>query len=116
MNAIKETAVDCNIFNPYNKSEKLVCYGFGKVSTNAFASYPTLGEDILEKSEVAVTKQIIKLKASKPIDGVIYAIDPKTMDAYDMESYESAQKGLGELVLVGKIVQVEKNKFRLDKL
>lgn len=116
MNAIKETAVDCNIFNPYNKSENLVCYGFGKVYTNAFSSHPTLDEDILDKSEIAVKKQTIKLKASKPIDGVIYAIDPTTLDAYEMESYELAKKGQGELVLVGKIVQIEKNKFRLDKL
>ncbi len=116
LNAVKETAIDCNIFNPYNKNENLVCYGFGKVSTNAFASHPTIDEDLLDKPEIAVKQKVLKLKASKPIDGVIYAIDPVNMDAYDMESYEQAKLGKGQPILVGKIVVVGKGKYRLDKL
>ncbi len=116
LNAVKETAMDCNVFNPYNKNENLVCYGFGKVSTNAFASHPTLDEDLLDKPEIAVKQKVLKLKASKPIDGVIYAIDPVNMDAYDMESYEQAKLGKGQPVLIGKIVQIGRGKFRLDRL
>jgi hypothetical protein len=114
LKAIKETAIDCSLYNPLNKEENLVCYGFGKVASNAFASYPTLEQDLGEKDDVNVKKAVLKLKATKPIDGVIYAIDPKTNNLYDMKSYEQAQEGKGELILVGKI-RKEGKQFVVDK-
>lgn len=115
LNAVKETAIDCSLYNPLNKDENLVCYGFGKVDSTAFASYPTLEQDLSERQEINVKKRKLVLKASKPIDGVIYAIDPKTLDAYDMNSYQQALIGAGELILVGKIVKIGKG-FRIDKI
>jgi hypothetical protein len=108
LDAVKETAIDCSLYNPTNKDENLVCYGFGKVDSNAFASYPTLQQDLSERQEMNVKKNALKLKASRPINGIIYAIDTKTLDAYDMESYKQALAGTGELILVGKIVKVGK--------
>ena len=108
LDAVKETAIDCSLYNPLNKDENLVCYGFGKVDSNAFASYPTLQQDLSERQEMNVKKNALKLKASRPINGVVYAIDTKTLDAYDMESYKQALAGTGELILVGKIVKVGK--------
>lgn len=108
LDAVKETAIDCSLYNPLNKDENLVCYGFGKVDSNAFASYPTLQQDLSERQEMNVKKNTLKLKASRPINGVVYAIDTKTLDAYDMESYKQALAGTGELILVGKIVKVGK--------
>ena len=115
LNAIKETAIDCSIYNTLNKDENLVCYGFGKVTSNTFSSYPTLQEDLSDVQEINIKKTKLKLKATKPIDGIVYAINPKTMEAYDMASYQQALQGTGELVLVGKIVKVGKV-FRLDRL
>ena len=106
LDSIKETAVDCNLYNPYNKEENLVCYSFGKVTSNSFASYPSIDKDLGEMEEVNIKKVKLKLKASKPINGVIYAIDPKTMNAYDMESYNRTLEGVGELELMGKIEKV----------
>ena len=110
LKAVKETAIDCNLYNPFNKEENLVCYGFGKVNSNAFSSYPTIDQDLGEMDDINQKKTKLKLKATKPIDGIIYAIDPSTMLAYDMESYKQAQEGRGELVQVGKISKVG-NKF-----
>ena len=108
LDAVKETAVDCSLYNPTNKEENLVCYGFGKVDSNAFASYPTLQQDLSERQEMNIKKSKLKLKASRPIDGVVYAIDTNTLDAYDMNSYNQALAGTGELILVGKIIKVGK--------
>lgn len=108
LDAVKETAIDCSLYNPTNKDENLVCYGFGKVDSNAFASYPTLQQDLSERQEMNIKKSKLKLKASRPINGIVYAIDTKTLDAYDMESYKQALAGTGELILVGKIIKVGK--------
>ena len=115
LNAVKETAIDCNLYNPFNKEENLVCYGFGAVKSNAFSSYPDIEKDLGEMDDINIKKTKMKLKESKPIDGVIYAIDPATMNAYDMDSYREAQKGRGELVQVGKIVKVG-NKVTFQKI
>jgi hypothetical protein len=105
LDAVKETAIDCSLYNPTNKDENLVCYGFGKVDSNAFASYPTLQQDLSERQEMNIKKSKLKLKASRPINGVVYAIDTNTLDAYDMNSYNQALAGTGELILVGKIIK-----------
>jgi hypothetical protein len=106
LKSIKEVAIDCSLYNPYNKDENLVCYNYGKVTSNDFASYPDINQDLGEMDEVNVKKTKLKLKASQPINGVVYAIDPKTMDAYDMNSYKEAQEGRGQLLNVGKIVKL----------
>ena len=115
LDSIKETSIDCNLYNPFNKEENLVCYGYGKVTSNSFSSYPTIDQDLGEIEEINVKQKKINLKASKPINGIIYAIDPKTLDAYDMESYNRALKGIGELELVGKIEKVGKNLVFMPK-
>ena len=116
LNAVKETAVDCALFNPLNKEENLVCYGFGKVESNAFASYPTLDQDLGEIEEIGAKKARILLKETKPIDGVVYAINPRTLELYDLESYRESLAGTGELILVGKAVKTGRGQFRIDKL
>jgi hypothetical protein len=115
LDAIKETAIDCSLYNTSNKDENLVCYGYGKVTSNAFASYPTLQQDLGELDDANVKKTKLKLKASKPIDGVIYAVNPQTLEAYDMKSYEEALKGTGELILLGKISKEGKS-YVLNKI
>jgi len=108
LKSIKETAVDCSLYNSSNKEENLVCYGFGKVTSNAFGSYPTLAEDLSDVPEINVKKEKLKLKMTQPINGVVYAINPNTLEAYDLESYKQAKEGRGELVYVGTIQPEDK--------
>jgi hypothetical protein len=61
LTAVKETAMDCSLYNKGNKDEKLVCYSFGKVSTNAFGSYPTLEQEVAEKGVQEVRETKVKL-------------------------------------------------------
>ena len=58
----------------------------------------------------------VKLKETKPIDGVKYAIDPKTFELYDLESYKQMLEGKGELLYIGKAVKTSRGQFRIDKV
>ena len=93
LNAIKETAVDCNLYSAVNKKgdENLVCYGYGKVESNAFSSYPSFERDKQEKSGKEVNKinwqgQIIMDK------GVQYALNTDTKEVYDYVDYLNAKE------------------------
>ena len=71
------------------KSENLVCYNLGKISTNAFLSYPTLEQDLLEK-DVEETRDI-KLTLIKITSGdKTFALNKKTGDLYDYDVYKEA--------------------------
>ena len=111
--AIKETAIDCTLYNKESNSEDpLVCYGFGKVSSNQFGSHPTLEEDIQQPLAEQAMKEV-KWTATKIKDknGVEYAINPKTNEVYDLESYERHIETGSELQLIGNIiVRMEKGK------
>ncbi len=99
LNATKETAIDCALFNPYNKDENLVCYGFGKVSSNQFSSFPRIEQDFGQNEEANVKQVKLKLKLTKEIDGVVYLYDADGLEIYDRDAYDNK----GELVPIGKI-------------
>ena len=111
LDAIKETSIDCNLYSSTNKEENLVCYGFGKVISNQFASYPTLEQDMGELQDINIRKQKIALKLTKEIDGVKYLYDPKTFDVYDSDAYNENE----ELIVIGKIVKKGKG-FIIEKI
>ncbi len=97
LTAVKETAIDCALYNT-NPEEPLVCYGFGKVSSNNFGSYPVLEVDRSQKPELtSVKKQLIAIT----VDDIPYAMDKRTNIVYEMESYKKAKAKTGELIPVG---------------
>lgn len=101
LTSIKETAIDCSLYNT-NSDEPMVCYGFGKVMSNNFGSYPTLETDLSEKTEINVKTEKMML-VGITVDGVKYAMDKKTNNVYDFESYKRAKEKKGELVSIGKL-------------
>jgi len=115
LRAVKESAIDCNIYSVLSKkddpdSEKLVCYGFGKVESNKFSSYPTLEKDQSEK--LGLDNKRIDWKATKvKIAGKDYAMNERTNEIYDFESYQQAVQGNGEPRLIGRLVN-EGNKMK----
>ena len=97
LTAVKESAIDCTLYNT-NPKEPLVCYGFGKVTSNNFGSHPILEIDRSQKPEVvSAKKQLVKIT----INGVDYAMDKLTKMVYEFESYKKAKAGTGELISVG---------------
>jgi hypothetical protein len=112
LQAVKETAVDCNVYSSLSTTDKpVVCYGFGKVESNSFASYPSFEVDKIDKevvSKIQWTAQEITFA------GKTFALRTETMEVYDMDSYKQAvQNPNMEPTLVGKLIK-EDGKYKIE--
>jgi len=112
LQAVKETAVDCNVYSSLSTTDKpVVCYGFGKVESNSFASYPSFEVDKIEKevvSKIQWTAQEITFA------GKTFALRTDTMEVYDMDSYKQAlQNPNVEPTLVGKLIK-DDGKYKIE--
>jgi hypothetical protein len=117
LNAVKESAIDCSLYSAQSANkdgdEKLVCYGFGKVESNQYSSYPTLEKDRGVKEGLDVKK--INWRGVKITEnGVDYALNQSTNELYDMNSYIRAVNTGSEPILVGKLL-IENGKYRIVK-
>jgi hypothetical protein len=97
LTSVKETAIDCSLYNS-SSNEPLVCYGFGNVEPQSFASYPMLERDAQEKD---VDKKTAVKLVSLTVDGVKYAVNKATMEVYDFASYVNAKEKRGQLMKLG---------------
>ena len=107
LRVIKETAMDCSLYvSSHNKQEKtpLVCYGFGKVTTNEFSSHPILETDlqnttnvqqVLSSTSEGTGQGLAALREEKwkgmvvEIAGIKYAMNPKTNEVYNLANYNT---------------------------
>jgi hypothetical protein len=104
LRAIKESAVDCNIYSGMKQganTDPHVCYGYGLVESNNYSSYPSFNIDTNVKDGLDV-KTINWKGVKKTVNGVQYALNPKTNQLYDLDSFKRAQKGEGQPVYIGK--------------
>ena len=114
--AVKESAVDCNLYSGTSKKdeEAMVCYGFGKVESNQYSSYPSFERDLQDKGGLDVKKvrwEGIEIKENNET----YVLNPNTNDVYYYDSYKNALELGTELLLYGKLVKV-KGKARIEKV
>jgi hypothetical protein len=85
MNAVKETAMDCSLHK--GKDSSLTCYSFGNPKPENFSYVPSLENEEEDKvSQLNKVKITWKARAVT-INGKKYAINEKTMEVYDFESY-----------------------------
>jgi hypothetical protein len=116
LRAVKETAVDCQLYASVKKKdgkedEPLVCYGFGKVESNRFSSYPSLENDQIEKEDLNM--KIKKWAAKKvTINDITYAYNEATQELYDYDSYERAAETGINPILMGRLVN-EQGMYRI---
>ena len=113
LTAIKETAMDCSLYSASNSKEHLVCYGYGKVDSNNFSSYPTLEQDQSEKDEINQQMKKLVLKPVE-IEGIKYQWDDRTGNVFDHESVIRAKKTGEDLVFIGRLVR-DRDRWRLDR-
>ena len=85
LKSIKETSIDCSL---YANNEDLVCFNFGKITSNQFGSFPSIEEDEQTKDEGKKTKLKLQKITSK---GVEYAIDSNN-NVYDINDYKKSLK------------------------
>jgi hypothetical protein len=97
LNSVKETSVDCTLYD--NSKEGLVCYNYGFAKTNEFSSFPTYEED----KEVREGTDVKKVKAKieeKTVGEIKYAFNPVTTELYDLAAYKKKPR---QVVVVGKL-------------
>ena len=105
LKAVKETAMDCSLHK--SKEEKLVCYTFGKVSSNEFSSVPNLEMDATQKTDLNVNKAKITGRTVE-IYGVKYIQRKEKNGKYTDELYNAETQELaGRLVIEGDKVRIE---------
>ena len=110
LKAVKETAMDCSLHKSKSGSkneEKLVCYTFGKVSSNEFSSVPNLEMDASQKTDLNVNKAKITGR-TVDIYGVKYIQRKEKNGKYTDELYNAETQELaGRLVIDGDKVRIE---------
>ena len=111
LKAVKETAIDCSLYNS-SSDENLVCYGFGEVEKQSFASYPMLERDAQEKE--VERKVQVKLVAITEND-IKYALNRESLVVYDFASYLNAKEKRGQLMAVG-VYDMRTRKIVFDKV
>lgn len=126
LNAVKETAIDCNLY----KYDDVTCFSFATTDSNKLSYNASISSE--QSDRVAVmNKQEIKLIASKiSLDGMDYAFvkDEKllkkyskknivqTGNLYDYDSYLRSQKGIGNAVVIGKLLIFNSGKYQIEKI
>lgn len=116
LQAVKETAVDCTLYSKMSNSKEkpMVCYGYGKVESNAFGSYPMFEMD-KEQKQGLDAKYINWDIQTITIQGIEYALRTDTMELYTYASYEQAVKNPGiEPDYVGRLVN-ENGAYKIVK-
>ena len=109
LQAVKETAIDCNIYARTSKSTDtpMVCYGYGKIESNTFSSYPSFEMDKRQKEGLDVAKITWDVQKVN-IQGTDYALKKNTMELYDYKTYNEALTNPNiEPARVGKLTKVD---------
>lgn len=112
LHSIKETAIDCELYS--SKDNDIVCYGYGKVSSNTFDSYPSFRND--KKNDKLLNQKTIEWIATElKIGDKVYALNDETNEVYDMDSYNEAVDSNGQVQpkYIGMFVQTGPGKGQI---
>ena len=102
--AIKEAAIDCQVFSSKNAKEGLDCLSFGDPNNTSFAYNPDIDKDDDDTISSINTEKITWKAEPVSIYGIKYAarkVKDKQFYIYDLHSYVKATEGNGSPVRVG---------------
>lgn len=113
LTAIQSTAIDCSLYadtmNEFAKrsgEEALICYGFGKITSNAFSTYPTLEEDLTKGQVLQVNERREKVAVVEfRFNGEEYVKNMKNNEIYTRANYNRGLENGEDLVVVGKMIR-----------
>jgi hypothetical protein len=117
LTAVKEAAIDCSLYSMAGSKEPLVCFSFGKTepSPSKFSITPALeGEETDVVASVNVSKITWQAK-EVTISGKRFAMNEKTGELYDLDSYKQALAVPGfDPRLIGKLVRKPDGKMAVE--
>ncbi len=120
LTAVKESSMDCAIYNKPGTKDAVKCFSFGKASPSSFSYKPSISNEEVD-TVTQMNKKIITWTAEEitiPIDGIKnkYARNPQTNDIYDLQSYKDAVEFGGEPLLIGRLLKKPDGKFKFVKV
>ena len=116
LHAVKEAAVDCQVYASTSKSKTpIVCYGYGKVETNAFGTHPSFEDDAREKGP-AQEKRVEIVYKKVTLNGEDYMWNEDTGEIYAIDHYNEVKQNPNlPLQAFGRLVQ-KNNKYLIEKM
>jgi len=120
LDAIKESSMDCTLYNKPGSKNAVKCFSFGKTSPHTFSFKPSIGNEELDAVS-KINKKNITWKASEikiPIDGIkkSFARNSQTNEVYDLQSYKDAVEFGSDPVLVGRLITKADGKVKFVKV
>lgn len=120
LTAVKESSMDCAIYNKPGTKDAVNCFSFGKASPSSFSYKPSISNEEVD-TVTQMNKKKITWKAQEitiPIDGIkkAFARNTETNEVYDLQSYNDAAEYGGEPLLIGKLVKKPDGKFKFVKV
>jgi hypothetical protein len=97
---VKQSAFDCSTYAGIGNN-KLKCYTYGSIKSNAFSSYPSIDEDLHVKPELDTKEVKLKIKQIT-VGKKKYAYNEAKNEIYAMENYEAAKANNAALLPVGR--------------
>ena len=115
LTAIKESSMDCAIYNKPGTKDAVKCFSFGKTIPSTFSYKPSISNEEID-TVTQQNKQQITWKAEEitlPINGVEQkcALNRQTNEVYDLQSYNDAVEFGGEPDLIGKLIKKPDGKY-----
>jgi len=108
LKTIKESSIDCSVYQKNNAKEGLQCFSLSGKSAEDFSYVPNIkGEE--KDTTAKINKKTITWKANKLIvDGKNYALKKGTNEVYDFDSFLTALESGGDPILIGTLEKNEK--------
>lgn len=127
LTAVKEASMDCTLYTQPGNNNSIKCFSFGKTSPTSFSYKPSISNE--ESDAITdINKERITWKAKEvkiPVDGIkkSYAqnptptrLNPTTYDIYDLNSYNDAVEGKGDLVMIGQLIEKTAGSYKFVKI
>jgi hypothetical protein len=113
LKAVKQSAMDCSLYAAKNKDEPLVCYNYGVITSNEFGSVPSFEND-RGKKQAKLNKRVVQWEAEElTYRGKKFAVNRRTNEIFDYDSYLLSRESGAEPVLVGHIEINSANKMKV---
>jgi len=109
--SVKEASIDCALHIKTNASEKLQCFSFGSNDSGKFASELAFENEQSDAIADRNKKGLTWKAKTVELGGIKYAINPKTNEVYDLDSYMQNQP-----LKVGNLVKLANGEWKLEMI
>ena len=115
LKAVKQSAIDCSVYQQKEGDEPLVCYSFGNVDEKKYSYYPSLEEESEDKVAVQNDERIKWVAKEVKMKGIKYAMHPDTKEMYDLDDYKLAVETGAKMNALGKLEEQSNGKIKFVK-